>query len=157
MQGSKVLYASPFLRKGLLFSFICGIIYPVPEKFIYGALAQLVARYIRIVEVTGSNPVCSTKPLLWKRFFFYTVVTSCMRYLRGQPASDPVCSTQTASYIIEAVFFFTKGPDQLDPPVGPFQFTDPYCLSRDYCFTNLSGPTLHSGHLKSSVISPSCT
>ena len=26
----------------------------------YGALAQLVARYIRIVEVTGSNPVCST-------------------------------------------------------------------------------------------------
>ena len=25
-----------------------------------GALAQLVARYIRIVEVTGSNPVCST-------------------------------------------------------------------------------------------------
>ena len=27
----------------------------------YGALAQLVARYIRIVEVTGSNPVCSTK------------------------------------------------------------------------------------------------
>ena len=27
---------------------------------IYGALAQLVARYIRIVEVTGSNPVCST-------------------------------------------------------------------------------------------------
>ena len=30
-----------------------------------GALAQLVARYIRIVEVTGSNPVCSTS----KRFF----------------------------------------------------------------------------------------
>ena len=27
---------------------------------IFGALAQLVARYIRIVEVTGSNPVCST-------------------------------------------------------------------------------------------------
>ena len=27
-----------------------------------GALAQLVARYIRIVEVTGSNPVCSTTP-----------------------------------------------------------------------------------------------
>ena len=26
----------------------------------FGALAQLVARYIRIVEVTGSNPVCST-------------------------------------------------------------------------------------------------
>ena len=28
--------------------------------YTYGALAQLVARYIRIVEVTGSNPVCST-------------------------------------------------------------------------------------------------
>lgn len=26
----------------------------------YGALAQLVVRYIRIVEVTGSTPVCST-------------------------------------------------------------------------------------------------
>ena len=29
---------------------------------IFGALAQLVARYIRIVEVSGSNPLCSTKP-----------------------------------------------------------------------------------------------
>ena len=29
----------------------------------FGALAQLVARYIRIVEVTGSNPVCSTSNL----------------------------------------------------------------------------------------------
>ena len=29
-------------------------------KSTFGALAQLVARYIRIVEVTGSNPVCST-------------------------------------------------------------------------------------------------
>ena len=27
---------------------------------IFGAIAQLVARYIRIVEVTGSNPVSST-------------------------------------------------------------------------------------------------
>lgn len=27
---------------------------------VYGALAQLVVRYIRIVEVTGSTPVCST-------------------------------------------------------------------------------------------------
>ena len=26
----------------------------------FGALAQLVARYIRIVEVSGSNPLCST-------------------------------------------------------------------------------------------------
>ena len=29
----------------------------------HGALAQMVARYIRIVEATGSNPVCSTKTL----------------------------------------------------------------------------------------------
>ena len=28
-----------------------------------GALAQLVARYIRIVEVSGSNPLCSTNSL----------------------------------------------------------------------------------------------
>ena len=28
---------------------------------IYGALAQLVVRYIRIVEVRGSTPLCSTK------------------------------------------------------------------------------------------------
>ncbi len=27
---------------------------------VFGALAQLVVRYIRIVEVTGSTPVCST-------------------------------------------------------------------------------------------------
>ena len=27
---------------------------------IFGAIAQLVARYIRIVEVSGSNPLCST-------------------------------------------------------------------------------------------------
>ena len=32
----------------------------LPGRIAYGALAQLVARYIRIVEVTGSNPVCST-------------------------------------------------------------------------------------------------
>ena len=30
------------------------------EQIEYGALAQLVARYIRIVEVSGSNPLCST-------------------------------------------------------------------------------------------------
>ncbi len=30
------------------------------KRSIYGALAQLVARYIRIVEVSGSNPLCST-------------------------------------------------------------------------------------------------
>ena len=36
-----------------------------PAKHNHGALAQLVARYIRIVEVSGSNPLCSTsrKPL----------------------------------------------------------------------------------------------
>lgn len=31
---------------------------------VYGALAQLVVRYIRIVEVTGSTPVCSTSQAL---------------------------------------------------------------------------------------------
>ena len=35
----------------------------ISERIAYGALAQLVARYIRIVEVTGSNPVCSTQGL----------------------------------------------------------------------------------------------
>lgn len=35
----------------------------------YGALAQLVARYIRIVEVTGSNPVCSTTEKLENTMF----------------------------------------------------------------------------------------
>jgi hypothetical protein len=30
------------------------------EENHHGALAQLVARYIRIVEVSGSNPLCST-------------------------------------------------------------------------------------------------
>ena len=29
--------------------------------YVFGALAQLGARYIRIVEVVGSNPICSTK------------------------------------------------------------------------------------------------
>ena len=29
----------------------------------FGALAQLGARYIRIVEAVGSNPICSTKTL----------------------------------------------------------------------------------------------
>ena len=33
-----------------------------------GALAQLVARYIRIVEVSGSNPLCSTKPKTSEHF-----------------------------------------------------------------------------------------
>ena len=39
----------------------------------FGALAQLVARYIRIVEVTGSNPVCSTtNPAFRCRIFCFT-------------------------------------------------------------------------------------
>ena len=42
----------------------------------YGALAQLVARYIRIVEVRGSNPLSSTKskeaePIKWFGFFLW--------------------------------------------------------------------------------------
>ena len=39
----------------------------------FGAIAQLVARYIRIVEATGSNPVSSTFDLIHNgiRFFQY--------------------------------------------------------------------------------------
>ena len=57
--------SSDKLTKLLLqFSFAHDIILFVRKNALelYGALAQLVARYIRIVEVTGSNPVCSTKP-----------------------------------------------------------------------------------------------
>ena len=32
----------------------------------YGALAQLGARYIRIVEAVGSNPICSIEVEAWK-------------------------------------------------------------------------------------------
>ena len=32
----------------------------------YGALAQLGARYIRIVEAVGSNPICSIRVEAWK-------------------------------------------------------------------------------------------
>ena len=38
----------------------------------YGALAQLVVRYIRIVEARGSTPLCSTREKgrpLWTAFF----------------------------------------------------------------------------------------
>ena len=41
--------------KGLTFPKAGSIVY------VFGALAQLGARYIRIVEVVGSNPICSTK------------------------------------------------------------------------------------------------
>ena len=37
----------------------------------YGALAQLVARNVRNVEVRGSNPLCSTKNLRNLRFFLF--------------------------------------------------------------------------------------
>ena len=42
----------------------------------FGAIAQLVARYIRIVEVRGSNPLSSTKskevePIKWFGFFLW--------------------------------------------------------------------------------------
>ena len=49
-------YSTPFLQ---------GKLTEHGGKKQHGALAQLVARYIRIVEVSGSNPLCSTtkKPL----------------------------------------------------------------------------------------------
>ena len=40
-----------------------------PARSEYGALAQLVARNVRNVEVRGSNPLCSTKNLRNLRFF----------------------------------------------------------------------------------------
>ena len=46
----------------LPYMFVPGTTTTIPllwEKY-HGALAQLVARYIRIVEVSGSNPLCST-------------------------------------------------------------------------------------------------
>ena len=55
---------------------------------LYGALAQLVARYIRIVEVTGSNPVCSTKSRTsepFKRFgcvFLFRILRALLRQIR---------------------------------------------------------------------------
>ena len=51
-----------------------GIILPVPAEGICGALAQLVARNVRIVEVRGSNPLRSTtvrlKTNVFRRFFY---------------------------------------------------------------------------------------
>ena len=44
------------------------------HKTEYGALAQMVARNVRIVEVRGSNPLCSTrnrKSLDFQGFFFF--------------------------------------------------------------------------------------
>ena len=39
---------------------------------VFGALAQLGARYIRIVEATGSNPVCSISEITAGKIFFVT-------------------------------------------------------------------------------------
>ena len=36
----------------------------------YGALAQLVARHIRIVKARGSTPLCSTRTILHKPYYF---------------------------------------------------------------------------------------
>ena len=41
------------------------------EQIDYGALAQLVARDIRIVEVRGSTPLCSTKTSAIAEVFSY--------------------------------------------------------------------------------------
>ena len=38
----------------------CVSVLPVIYSLEYGALAQLVVRYIRIVEARGSTPLCST-------------------------------------------------------------------------------------------------
>ena len=49
---------------------------------IFGALAQLVARYIRIVEARGSNPLSSTTICL------KTTVFRLFLFIRGVPAVD---------------------------------------------------------------------
>ena len=52
----------------------CGIILAVRVNESHGALAQLVARNVRIVEVRGSNPLRSTtvrlKTNVFRRFFY---------------------------------------------------------------------------------------
>ena len=59
---------------------------------IFGALAQLVARYIRIVEVSGSNPLCSTtrKTLdsirILGSFFFF--IGNCKKKSRCDKIED---------------------------------------------------------------------
>ncbi len=40
----------------------------------FGALAQLGARNIRIVEATGSNPVCSIEKRHYMAFFYFVNV-----------------------------------------------------------------------------------
>ena len=69
---SKTIYIL-FLKKGLANSSLpCYTKYRSETSSYLGALAQLVARYIRIVEVTGSNPVCSTnKPVRNDWLFSY--------------------------------------------------------------------------------------
>ena len=55
----------------LLFPFLC-VILPLA----HGALAQLVARDIRIVEVRGSTPLCSTnlRALIFKALSYFFVI-----------------------------------------------------------------------------------
>ena len=56
----------------------------------YGALAQLVARDIRIVEVRGSTPLCSTKTLQINvcKVFTLVVIPVAIVFLMGIPFSQ---------------------------------------------------------------------
>ena len=64
----------------------------------YGALAQLVARNVRNVEVRGSNPLCSTKNLRNLRFFF---ILLCL-YSRNQGCARNVSSIKRSQIIYQS-------------------------------------------------------
>ena len=50
---------------------------------IRGALAQLVARNVRIVEVRGSNPLCSTKRIQIRTRKWFGFVAVCSPYIHS--------------------------------------------------------------------------
>lgn len=62
----------------------------VPYIFViiywYGVLAQLVERYTGSVEVSGSNPLCSTKRELSEHHYYRTVGSGSffVEYLKKQ-------------------------------------------------------------------------
>ena len=65
----------------------------------YGALAQLVARNVRNVEVRGSNPLCSTKNLRNLRFFLFILL--CL-YSRNQGCARNVSSIKRSQIIYQS-------------------------------------------------------
>ena len=68
MKRSNPNFFAKKCRLNLTSGLICGIL---GED---GALAQLGARHIRIVEAVGSNPICSIVKSLYLRAFFSSVL-----------------------------------------------------------------------------------